>query len=306
MTLRFPQEIVVERFLPTVRALLADELNEKGLTQREIAECLGVTQAAVSGYVREDVEMEPSLATNDRLQSTVAAVAEGFATDTMDHYDALAELLAIVREFEDRGPICTLHEEEMPHLEGLGCDLCLRGSDETIRAERAALRTTRTAARRLATTATIAPHVPKVGTNVGTAVPEATDPTDVAAIPGRLQAVRGRVIVPAEPEFGASERVADVILAGMRQDPTMRGGINLATTDELLGAARTTDIAPVKFDADYDDRRDRLRSAFADRGGVPRICYHEGAFGIEPVTYVLGTDALDACTTAIELLDDSD
>jgi predicted fused transcriptional regulator/phosphomethylpyrimidine kinase len=35
---------------------------------------------------------------------------------------------------------------------------------------------------------------------------------------------------------------------------------------------------------------------------VPRIVYHEGAFGIEPITYVLGTSAVDAVETATALV----
>ena len=48
MSLRLPSEIVVDRFLPTVRATLARDLAGRGLTQQEIANRLGVTQAAVS------------------------------------------------------------------------------------------------------------------------------------------------------------------------------------------------------------------------------------------------------------------
>jgi predicted transcriptional regulator len=48
MTLHLPSEIIVERFLPTVRAMLAGALDEQGLTQQKIADELGVSQAAVS------------------------------------------------------------------------------------------------------------------------------------------------------------------------------------------------------------------------------------------------------------------
>ncbi|MFB6156648.1 MAG: thiamine-phosphate synthase family protein, partial [Haloferacaceae archaeon] len=33
--------------------------------------------------------------------------------------------------------------------------------------------------------------------------------------------------------------------------------------------------------------------------GVPRVAYHEGAFGIEPITYVLGETAVDAVEAAL-------
>jgi len=301
MPLRFPSEVVVERFLPTVRAMLARALDDRGLTQEEIAGRLGVSQAAVSQYLR-GTDLEERFADDDRLRATVETIADGFASESMDGYEALGELLAVIREFEDRGPICAVHEEEMPALAGLGCDLCVRGLDQGVVEERAALEAVRRAARRLASAPGVAAHVPNVGTNVGTAVPDASDGTDVAAVPGRLQAVGSRVVVPAEPEFGVSQRVAGAILAGMAVDPDTRGALNLATSDPLLAAARQRGHDPLRFDAGYENRGERLRERFRERGAVPRVAYHEGAFGIEPVAYVFGETAAEATGLAIDLI----
>jgi predicted fused transcriptional regulator/phosphomethylpyrimidine kinase/predicted transcriptional regulator len=304
--LRFPSEIVVERFLPTVRAMLATALDDRGLTQAEIGDYLGVSQAAVSHYLQGEVAVEDRFADDERLQAVVGQIADGFADGSVDGYEALGELLSVIRAFEDRGPICAVHEEEMPALAGLGCDLCVRGTDDAVTAERAALSAVRRAARTLSTARGMTAHVPNVGTNVGTALPGADDETDVAAIPGRLQAVGSRVMVPAEPEFGVSRRVAGTILAAMAVDPEVRGALNLATSETLLDAARDRGHDPLAFDAAYENRGTRLRELFAGRGEVPRLIYHEGAFGIEPVTYVFGETATDAATLAIELVESAD
>ncbi|MEF8869186.1 MAG: thiamine-phosphate synthase family protein [Haloarculaceae archaeon] len=303
MSLRLPSEIVVERVLPTLRVRLASELSDRGFTQQEIADRLGVTQAAVSKYAGGGVAVDERIDEHPRTRETAARIAEGFATGGMDGYDALAELLALIREFEDRGPICELHEEAMPALQGLGCDLCVRGTDERLAAEREVLGNVRTAARVLATTPGMAAFVPNVGTNVGYAMPGAAAPTDVAAIPGRIYAVGGRVEVPANPEFGASQHVATVVLAAAAVDSGMRGALDLATEDALLEAARDRGLDPLEFDADYEDRGRRLRESFEERGGLPRVLYHRGAFGIEPITYVLGESAADAARLAAELVE---
>lgn len=300
VTLVLPEEIVVDRLLPTVRASLAVALEERGFTQREIADRLGVSQAAVSGYLGGDRRGDERFAEEPRLQATVERIADGFADGTMDDYEALAELLAMVRAFEDRGPICAVHEAEMPALEGLGCDLCVRGQDQRLQAERDVLENVRRAVRTVASTPTVVDHVPNVGTNVAMALPDATDETDVAAIPGRLHAMRGQVNVPANPEFGASQHVATTVLAAMDADPSVRGAINLATSEPLLEAARERGVEPLAFDPAYEDRGERLRSRFAE-SGVPCVLYHEGAFGIEPITYVLGETAADAVETAVAL-----
>ncbi|QLG63675.1 thiamine-phosphate synthase family protein [Halorarum salinum] len=301
MSLVLPSEIVVERLLPTVRAMLAARLRERGLTQQEIADHLGVTQAAVSKYVSGRATVEERFRENPRTAATADRIADGLASGSMDGYDALAELLELIREFEDRGPICELHEAEMPALRGLGCDLCVRGVDAEVEEERDALASVREATRILATAPGMAGYVPNVGTNAGTALPDAADPTGVAAVPGRIYAVDGRVEVPANPEFGASRHVATAILAANDADPAVRGAVNVATREDLLAAARGLGVDPLEFDADYDDRGERLRGLFRDRG-VPPVVYHRGAFGIEPITYVFGETAAEAAELAANLV----
>lgn len=301
MSLTLPEEIVAEQFVPTARAMLAVELDDRGLTQTEIGNRLGITQAAVSNHLGGEVARSERLAEDPRLVATVERIADGLAEETMDEVDALAELVALVREFEDRGPICDLHEAAMPELAGLGCDLCVRGTDEAVAAERDALAAVRRAARRLAGEPEIADLVPNVGTNVATAVPGASDGTDVAAVPGRLIRMRGRIEVPANPEFGASQNVATVVLAAMAVEPDVRGAVNLAVDDDLLAAARDRGLDPAEFEPDYDGRSDRLVATFEERGAVPRVLFHRGDFGIEPVCYVLGETAVEAVELAIEL-----
>jgi predicted fused transcriptional regulator/phosphomethylpyrimidine kinase/predicted transcriptional regulator len=299
MALWLPSEIIVEEVLPTLRVLLARRLNEHGLTQQEIATHLGVTQAAVSTYL-SDPTVESRIADHPRTDEAVDQIAEGLAHGEMDPYDALEAVLELIERFEDRGPICELHEERMPALEGMGCDLCVRGSNPELRTERDVLADVREGARLLSTSLGVAALLPNVGTNLGTALPGADAIADVAAIPGRIYEVDGHVEVPANPEFGASKHVATVILSAMAVDPNRRGALNLATDDTLLDTARAQGLNTMEFGADYDDRGERLRSQFDDNG-VPDLLYHRGAFGIEPITYILGETGADAARTAVAL-----
>ncbi|WP_380674966.1 thiamine-phosphate synthase family protein [Salinigranum sp. GCM10025319] len=299
MSLVLPSELVADRVVPTLRAMLARRLDDRGATQQSIAAHLGVSQAAVSNYL-DGFEGEPLVAEHPDAQATVERVAASLDDGDLDGYDALAELVALVREFEDRGPICELHEREMPELRGLGCDLCVRGVDSEAERERAALASVRNAARRLATTPGVAGVVPNVGTNVGEALPGGTEVTDVAAIPGRIYTMNGRVEVPANPEFGASRHVATAVLAAASVDPSVRGAVNVATDDGLLEEARARGLRTLEFDADYEDRGDHLRERFAE--GVPDLAYHRGAFGVEPITYVFGETAVDAAERVVALV----
>jgi predicted fused transcriptional regulator/phosphomethylpyrimidine kinase len=89
----------------------------------------------------------------------------------------------------------------------------------------------------------------------------------------------------------------------MSVDESVRGALNLGTSDALLSAAREAGYDPFQFEAGYERRGQRLRDLFADRGRVPTVIYHEGTFGIPPITYVLGETATDATAVAIELVE---
>ncbi|GAB3027502.1 thiamine-phosphate synthase family protein [Natronobiforma cellulositropha] len=303
MSLVLPSELVVDDFLPTFRAMLATRLSDRGMTQQEIAANLGVTQAAISKYVGGGAGGDDRFRDDPDTAATADRIADGLAEGDLEPYDALAETLALVHRLTDRGPICALHEEAMPALAGLGCDLCVRGLDPDAQRERETLATVRKAARTLATIPGVAAYIPNVGTNVGMALPEASDPTDVAAIPGRIYELNGRVEIPAGPEFGASRHVSTAILAASAVDGTVLGAVNVATDDALLAAARALGIEPLEFDPDYADRGAHLRERFDAVGGVPRVVYHRGAFGIEPATYVFGESALEAVSRVGELVE---
>ncbi|MFP4038306.1 MAG: transcriptional regulator [Candidatus Nanohaloarchaea archaeon] len=50
----FESEAIAQEFLPAARSLLAEQLSEEyGLYQEEIAEIMGITQAAVSQYLNK-------------------------------------------------------------------------------------------------------------------------------------------------------------------------------------------------------------------------------------------------------------
>ena len=52
--MKIPCEMMVKRVLPVFRAVVAESLiNDHGLTQTEAADKLGITQAAISQYLRD-------------------------------------------------------------------------------------------------------------------------------------------------------------------------------------------------------------------------------------------------------------
>lgn len=300
--MRFPQEVVVEDFLPTYRTLLARRLAKTGLSQDEIAAQIGVSQAQVSKYLGGRMDLVEAIAEDPRVEETVERISRGLAEGRMDTVSALAESLALVRRLENRGPICRLHEERMPELAGTGCDACL-DPDSRVMNEHRVLVDLRVAVRRLTTIEGIVEWIPHVGSNLAQAIEQAEGIWDVAALPGRINAVGGQAQVRTEPAFGASRHVATVVLAVGDEHPDLRAALNLAYQDEIVPTIESLDWSALPFDASYEGRRERVRERLAQVEERPDVLYHEGAFGIEPVAYLLGETAMDVVEKAERLIE---
>lgn len=285
-------------FVPTWRSLLVERLHAKGLSQVDIARLLGVSQSAVSKHLLGRLGGDPALAREPRMLEVVTRVADGLALGTMSSVEALHAAEALVREFETRGPICRLHEDEMPSLQGIGCDICVRIGATTLVPEQAALQDVRGALRILEATPEVARFLPHVGTNVARAIPGATDASGVAAVPGRLFEMRGVVKVPAPPEFGVSRHTAEVLLAAMRADPARLACLNLAPDARLLDAARRAGLRVDEVPPEVE----RAPSTLRFPRGAPDVFHHAGAFGVEPQAYFLGPNAQELAMRVRDLV----
>lgn len=288
--MKFPQELVVEEFLPTFRSMLAADLRTRGLTQSEVADQLGISQSAVSKYAHGDVGINQSIGDDPRVQRLVERVSEGLAADEMSDVEVLGETLALIRQLEDRDVLCSLHEETMADLAGLNCDFCVRGIDSQLRKSEQVLSSVRRGLNVLEATSGFTTLIPAVGSNLCECLPDATGVDDVAGVPGRIFDVKGRATIPAGPEFGVSEHVASILLAAREHGTNARAALNIKYDPDIVSTLEAADLSVVEFDADYEHVGDAIGDALAETAEVD-VLYHTGAFGIEPITYLLGPDA---------------
>jgi len=288
--MRFVEEVVVEEFLPTYRSLLAEALRERGLTQSEVADLLGLSQSAVSKYVHGDVATNERLAGDERVLDLVERLADGLVEGSMTPVQALVETEVVIRQLEAGDVLAQLHAEAVPELaDHDGGAFDVHDPDSTIRTAERALASVRRGLTVLENTTGFAGHIPAVGSNLVEALPGADGIDDVAAVPGRLIDLKGRVEVPAEPEFGASEHVANVLLAARAAGSDARGAINVRYDPGLIERLESTGRTTAEFDAETPIE-DGIAAALSAQPEAS-VLYQTGGFGIEPVAYVLGTDA---------------
>ena len=300
--MRFIEEVVVEQFLPTVRSMLAEELRDRGFTQREVAEALGISQSAVSKYAHGDVSRTEEIVTDERVRETVGEVAEGLAAGDTSRVAALIELEVLIRELEAGDLLGELHEAAMPALADTEYDFTVHDPDSEARARERTLGSVRRGLRLVQNTSGFATLVPNVGSNLVEALPDADSVEEVAAVPGRIFDVKGRAAVPADPEFGVSEHVAGILLAAREAGLAVDAAVDIAYTEATVERLAAAGHPTVEFAAEGGP--DAVREALADHEPTAEtvVVYQAGGYGIEPIVYVLGPDAASVVETARETL----
>jgi len=302
--MKFVEEVVVEEFLPTFRSMLAEALRERGLTQHEVAETLGISQSAVSKYAHGEVSRRTEVLDDDRVRELVAEVAEGLATGDMTRVQALVEAEVLIRRLEEGDLLARLHEESMPALAAHDGYVRIHDPDSDLRASEAVRSSVRRALRRLTNASGFAGLIPNVGSNLVECLPDAAAVDDVAGVPGRIFDVKGRATVPGDPEFGVSEHVASVLLSARAAGVEPQAAINIRYDPDLLADLEAEGYDAVEFDPEAagDSIADALAAAGPKGLSATFVCYQTGGYGIEPITYVLGPDADAVAQAVVSLL----
>ncbi|WP_137289953.1 thiamine-phosphate synthase family protein [Natronorubrum halophilum] len=299
--MQFVEEIVVDEFLPTVRSLLAAELRERGLTQSEVAEVLGISQSAVSKYAHGDVATNDRIVGDERVEALVGELADGLADGDVTPVQALIEIEVLIRTLETGGDLLAqLHEDAVPELADHGSSFRVHDPENDLRTSERVLSSLRRGLRILENASGFAGLIPAVGSNLVACTPDAEDVDDVAGVPGRIFDVKGKATVPADPEFGVSEHVATVLLAARNHGADASAAINIRYDPDLLAEMTESGHVIAEFD-ESSDIASSIGAAIEDEPAAT-VLYQTGGMGIEPLIYVLGPDAESVADTVRSLI----
>ncbi|MDS0477621.1 thiamine-phosphate synthase family protein [Natrinema sp. 1APR25-10V2] len=299
--MQFVEEIVVDEFLPTVRSLLASNLRDRGLTQSEVADVLGISQSAVSKYAHGDVTVNDRIADDDRVRDLVDDLGAGLAAGDISPVQALIELEVLIRELESGGDLLAqLHEEAVPELAEHGSGFRVHDPESDLRASERVLSSVRQGLSVLETASGFSGLIPAVGSNLVACTPDAETVDDIAGVPGRIFDVKGQATVPAAPEFGVSEHVARVLLAARRHGADVSAAINIRYESDLIDELAEAGHVAAEFD-ESDDVASSVGAAIEDQPEAT-VLYQTGGMGIEPLIYVLGPDAQSVADTIRSLV----
>jgi predicted transcriptional regulator len=132
-----PSEIESKLLIPAVRAILSKELiTEKGLKEEEVARLLGITQAAVSNYLRGtrgDNELISKLVSLSEIMSMIKEISDDLSTNRAYTAKTLSKFIALCNYMRYSLIICDAHHSLERNIDEKVCEQCkiiLTGSEQ--------------------------------------------------------------------------------------------------------------------------------------------------------------------------------
>jgi predicted transcriptional regulator len=123
-----PSEIEAKSLIPAVRAILAKKLiREYSLKEEDIAKDLGITQAAVSNYVRGtrgDTELISKLESVREVMRMIDDIARDLSTNKAYTPSTLAKFVGLCNYMRYTLIICDVHHSIEPNIDEQICEQC--------------------------------------------------------------------------------------------------------------------------------------------------------------------------------------
>src|SRR6058998_1971792 len=123
-----PSEIESKLLIPAVRAILSKELIiEKGLKEEEVARLLGITQAAVSNYLRGtrgDNELISKLILQYEIMGMIKEISDDLSTNRAYTAKTLSKFIALCNYMRYSLIICDAHHSLESNIDEKVCEQC--------------------------------------------------------------------------------------------------------------------------------------------------------------------------------------
>ncbi|MEW6615966.1 MAG: bifunctional hydroxymethylpyrimidine kinase/phosphomethylpyrimidine kinase [Thermodesulfobacteriota bacterium] len=153
--------------------------------------------------------------------------------------------------------------------------------------------------------------IPEVQSNLGMALPYAEKIEDIAALPGRIIRFGDTVKTVSDPEFGASQHIAQIILAVMRYQGDMRSAMNIKYTVDIIEKCSNIGLRVRYFDRRREPDHVKevegsslewvVENSLKQEKGIPDVIYDTGDVGKEPMVRILGKDAMEVVGKVLKI-----
>lgn len=119
-----PSEVEAKAIIPALRSLIAKRLvNTYHLPQKKVAQMLGITQAAVSNYIREVRGVGVSLEGSEEAQKIADEIIQ-LLLQGVDQLTLMRKFHEAVVTIKAKRLMCDLHQKLEPELDTSSCHIC--------------------------------------------------------------------------------------------------------------------------------------------------------------------------------------
>jgi hypothetical protein len=126
--LLLPAEIESKTLIPALRAILAKKLAEEHkIREDEISKMLGVTQAAISNYIRGtrgDPKLIQKLASDEQVSQLINELSDSLASDMAYTPSSLARFISLCNYIKSSLLICEIHHNLESDIDEAVCKEC--------------------------------------------------------------------------------------------------------------------------------------------------------------------------------------
>jgi len=126
--LLLPAEIESKTLIPALRAILAKKLAEEHkIREDEISKMLGVTQAAISNYIRGtrgDPKLIQKLITDEQVSQLLNELSDRLASDMAYTPSSLAKFISLCNYIKSSLLICEIHHNLESNIDEAICKEC--------------------------------------------------------------------------------------------------------------------------------------------------------------------------------------
>lgn len=123
-----PAEIESKSLIPALRAILAKKLAEEHkIREDEISKMLGVTQAAISNYIRGtrgDPKLIQKLVADEQVSEMVNDLSDRLASDMAYTPSSLARFISLCNYIKSSLLICEIHHNLETNIDEAICKEC--------------------------------------------------------------------------------------------------------------------------------------------------------------------------------------
>lgn len=280
------------------------------MSQKQIAERMEITQAAVSKYLSHPIR--PIFGAS-AISKTVEDIAKGIVSGSMQQDEFVQRLCRTCMTLRIGSELCHRHRETVRSLGDLQCKVCnnLLGRQRGFAKRVNVLQDMENALEIIENTAGFVSLLPQVRASLVSCDKDCKSIDQVAGIPGRITDIKGKARAPVGPEFGASRHTAGILLWAKKRHPKTRACICIAGQENIVTAAKKSGFKVVRLDepaSEVEDITSHAESLLSDVSESKYGIQVPGGMGIEPVLYLFGPSATDlalACEKIASLVTDT-